>query len=117
MLSPDGMVMRKCCPMIDEGLLDSALDLKILPQFVSRLLPEAECKVQTGPTRIGMADVASSPGTDSALADFFAQSSHRAVIERRDIAPHGRGLAHVAGDIAVKQEITDMGKIVLGRLK
>ena len=109
--------MRKCRPVIDERLLHGAFDLKILLQFVSRLLPEAEREIQTSATRISMADVTSSPGTNSALADFGAQSSDRALIQGGDITPHGRGLTHVGCDIAVKQEIPDVGKIILGLLK
>jgi len=116
-LGPDCVVMRKCCPVIDERLLDGTLDLKILPHLVSQLLPEAEREVQTGPTRITMADVTSSPRTDSAFANLGAQNSRSVLIQPGDITPHGRGLAHVGCDIAVEQEIADVGKIILGCLK
>src|SRR5580693_6254918 len=109
--------MRKRCPVIDERLLDGTLDLKILLHLASQLLPEAEREVQTGSTRISMADVRSSPRTDSAFADFGAQNSASVLIQLDDITPYGRGLAHVGCDVAVKQEIADVGKIILGCLK
>src|ERR1700723_4347531 len=116
-LGPDGVVMRKCCPVIDERLLDGTLDLKILLHLASQLLPEAEREVQTGPTRISMADVTSGPGTNSAFADFGAQNGATVPIQLGDIAPYGRGLAHVGCDIAIKQEVADVGEIILGCLK
>jgi len=57
-----------------------------------------------------MTDVTSSPRTDSAFADFGAQNCGGVPIQLGDITPYGRGLAHVRGDIAVKQEIANVGK-------
>lgn len=113
-LGPDCVVMRECCPVVDERLLDGTLDLKILVHLTPWLLPEPERKVETRPGGISVADVTSNPGTDFALADFLAQNRDRVTIQRGDVAPHGRRLAHVGGDVAVEQEIADVGKIILG---
>src|ERR1700733_7378407 len=102
--------MRERRAVIDERLLDVALDLKILLHLASRLLPEAERKIQTGPARVSVADVRSRPRTDSTFADFSAQDSGRVLIQLGDVAPYGRGFAHVARDIAVQQEIADVGE-------
>jgi len=116
-LGSNCVVMRKCCPMIDERLLDGTLYLKVLLQLASPLLPEAEGEVQTGPIRISVADMTSSPRADAAFADLGAQNGNRVLIQRCDITPHGRSLTHVGCDVAVKQEIADVGEIIFGGLK
>ena len=64
-----------------------------------------------------MADVTSSPRPASAFADFGAQDRGTVLIQLGDITPYGRGLTHVGCDIAVKQKIADVGKIILGCLE
>jgi len=110
-------MMRECCAVIEERLLDGTLDLKVLLHLLPRLLPKAEREIQADSAWIGVADVTSSPGTDSAFADLGAQNGNSVLIQRGDVTPHGRSLAHVRGDIAVEQEIADIGEIILGCLK
>src|SRR5580658_839329 len=117
MLGAHGMVMRECRAMIDERLLRSAFDTKVLLDLASRLLLESESKVDTRATLIGVADMASRKRRYTALANLSSQRAHRAFIKRNDIAPHRGSFAHISRDVAIEQEIADVRKNIFRGLE
>src|SRR5271166_2367718 len=80
-------------------------------------LPAGKRQIEAGPGVIGVADMTSNPGFCSALLDRSREGRRRLAIQRDEVAPHGRGLTHISANTAVHQEITDVWKIVLGRLE
>ena len=117
MLGAYCVVVGECRSAVDERLLGGPLDAKILLHFSSRLLSEAESEVNAGATLIRVAYVTSSPRTHSAFEDAGPNDRHRLPVHGQDVAPHGRGLADVGGDIMIEQKIADMRKVVFCRFK
>src|SRR5215471_19478599 len=117
MLGADGMVVGSCGSVVDERLLGGAFDPEVLFHLASWLLPETESKIDAGAGLIGVADVTSRPRTHPAFLDTGANGSNRALIQRQDIAPYGRGFADVGGDIAIEQESAEVRKVVFCALE
>src|SRR5580704_806524 len=111
------MVVRESGAVIDKLLLGGALDLQILFHFVSQVLDETKCEIKTRAAAVAVTDMAAGPGCDPALQNSVPYRSDRGVIQRSDIAPHRRSLAHVSGHTALQQVISDVGEIVFGGLE
>src|SRR5215469_5154723 len=117
MFGADGVMVGECGSVVDERLLGRLLDVKVLVQFTSGVLLEAEGEVNACAALIGVADVASGPGLDAAFLNAAAQLGHRALVERKDVAPDGGSLTDVGGDITIEQEIADVREVVLSRFE
>src|ERR1700677_1176045 len=103
--------------MIDERLLHNSFRVQILLHFSPMLLLASERQIEACPGVITVADMTSDPGLYAALLDRGAQVRRRGSIQRHNIAPDGCRLAHIRGNAPIHEEITDVGKIVLGRLE
>src|SRR5208282_3592542 len=95
MFRADGVMVRERGAVVDEGLLDGALDAQILLHLASLLLHESKCEIEARAAVIGVADVAAGPGRDAAFCNRGANVFYGRLVEGEEVAPDGGGFAHV----------------------
>src|SRR4051794_19695764 len=116
-LVTDGMVVGECRAVRQKCVLRRLLHMEILRQVVPRLGDQPEGEIQGRACMIGMADMAAYPAGAAMRRQSRLDRACGRLIDRQNITPNSRRLAHIRQNATVPEKIAQMREIELAGLK